>query len=60
VGKWPNHKREPLPKMKYISRSTKCIKRSITKRPNKNPKTIHQVGSTLQTFKKFSKSPKPP
>jgi hypothetical protein len=23
VGKWPNHKREPLPKMKYISKSTK-------------------------------------
>jgi hypothetical protein len=46
--------------MKYISRSTKCIKRSITKRPNKNPKTIHQVGSTLEPFKKFSKSPKPP
>jgi hypothetical protein len=41
VGKWPNHKREPLPKMKYISKSTKWIKGDITKRPNKNPKTIH-------------------
>jgi hypothetical protein len=51
VGKWPNHKREPLPKMKYISKSTKCIKRGITKRPNKNPKTIHQVGSTLEPLK---------
>jgi hypothetical protein len=53
VGKWPNHKREPLPKMKYISKPTQWIKGGITKRPNKNPKTIHQVGSTLEPFKNF-------
>jgi hypothetical protein len=41
VGKWPNHGRKPLPKMKYIRKSTKCIKEDITKRPNKNPKSVH-------------------
>jgi hypothetical protein len=37
--KWPNHEVKPLPKMKYINKSTKCSKGSITKRPNKNPKS---------------------
>jgi hypothetical protein len=32
---------KPLPKMKYISNSTKCNKENITKRPHKNPKSIH-------------------
>jgi hypothetical protein len=41
VGKWPNHERRPLPKMKYIRKSTKCIKKDIAKRPNKNPKSVH-------------------
>jgi hypothetical protein len=41
LGKWPNHERKPLPKMKYIRKSTKCIKEDITKRPNKNPKLVH-------------------
>jgi hypothetical protein len=46
--------------MKCISKSTKFIKRSITKRPNKNLKTIHQVGEHTRAIQKFSKSPKPP
>jgi hypothetical protein len=37
--------------MKYISKSTKFIKRGITQSPNKNPQKIHQVGSTLEPFK---------
>jgi hypothetical protein len=32
---------KPLQKMKYINKATKCSKGSFTKRPNKNPKTIH-------------------
>jgi hypothetical protein len=53
LGKWPNHERKPLPKMKYIRKSTKCIKEDITKRPNKNPKSVHQVKSTIEPSKKF-------
>jgi hypothetical protein len=45
--------------MKYISKSTKCIKGGITKRPNKHPKTIHQVGSKTRAFQN-SLSPKKP
>jgi hypothetical protein len=41
LGKWPNHERKPLPKMKYVRKSTKFIKVDITKRPNKNPKSVH-------------------
>jgi hypothetical protein len=39
--KWPNHERKPVLNMKYISKSTKYIKEDITKRPNKNPKSVH-------------------
>jgi hypothetical protein len=39
--------------MKYIRKSTKCIKEDITKRPNKNPKSVHQVESTIEPSKKF-------
>jgi hypothetical protein len=46
--------------MKYISKSTKCIEGGITKSPNKNPKTIHQVGSTLEPFQIFLSPQNPP
>jgi hypothetical protein len=36
-----NYKKEPLLKMKSISKATKLSKINITKRPHKNPKTIH-------------------
>jgi hypothetical protein len=40
-AKYQNNKKEPLLKMKSISKSTKLSKRNITKRPHKNPKSIH-------------------
>jgi hypothetical protein len=40
VGKEPKHTKEPLLKMKSISKATKLSKRNITKRPHKNPKSI--------------------
>jgi hypothetical protein len=36
-----NNKQEPLLKMKSISKATKLSKRNSTKRPHKNPKSIH-------------------
>jgi hypothetical protein len=36
-----NNKKEPLLKMKSISKATKLSKRNITKRPHKNPTSIH-------------------
>jgi hypothetical protein len=35
-----NNKKEPLLKMKSISKATKLSQRNITKSPHKNPKTI--------------------
>ena len=51
VGKWSKHKKEPLLKMKSISKATKFSKRNIAKRPNKNLKIVHQVESTLEPLK---------
>jgi hypothetical protein len=53
MGKWSKHKKELLLKMKSISKATKFSKRNVAKRPNKNPKTILQEGSTLEPFKNF-------
>jgi hypothetical protein len=36
-----NNNKEPLLKMKSISKATKLSKRNITKRPHKNPKSNH-------------------
>jgi hypothetical protein len=36
-----NNKKKPLLKMKSISKATKLSERNITKRPHKNPKSIH-------------------
>ena len=44
-------------KMKCISKPTNFVKRSIAKRPNKNPKRILQEGNTLEPLK-FFLSPK--
>jgi hypothetical protein len=41
---WANdqdNKKKPLLKMKSISKASKLSKRNITKRPHKNPKSIH-------------------
>jgi hypothetical protein len=40
-------------KIKCISKTTNFVKRSIAKRPNKNPKTILQEGNTLEPLKNF-------
>jgi hypothetical protein len=45
--------RVPLIMVPDISEAIIFIKRNIEKRPNKNPKTFHQVGSTLEPFKIF-------
>jgi hypothetical protein len=39
--KWPFLDLNPLPKFKYTKISTKLSKRNITKRPHKDPKSIH-------------------
>jgi hypothetical protein len=48
VGKWPKHEKKPVPKMKFVRKSTKFIKEDIRRRPNKNPKSVHCVESTIE------------
>jgi hypothetical protein len=43
--------------MKYISKSTKCVKKGITKRPHKNPQNNSPSGEHNRAIK-FSLSPK--
>jgi hypothetical protein len=42
------HGLNPLPKLKYINKSTKYSKGGITKRSYKNPKSSPHVESTLE------------
>jgi hypothetical protein len=46
-----NNKKEPVLKMKSISKAKKLSQRNITKRHNKNLKIVHQVESTLEPLK---------
>ena len=46
-----NNRKEPLLKVKRISKATKLSKRNIAKRPHKNLNLVHQVESTLELSK---------
>jgi hypothetical protein len=55
-----NNKKEPLLKMKSISKATKLSKRNITNRPHKNPQINSLSGEHPRAIHFLSKSPKPP